>query len=103
MNLRTNSSKTTFEENTKISKSRLLAIDYPKNLPEKKLSDVKFTEKSSTLRGMLVRAKIQRLHFKNGFHLLARRRAGYVSEKTSGIQGTYRPVTLLFPTFQVFS
>ena len=48
--LRTNSSKTTFEDNIKKFKSRLLARGYPNNLIEKILSDVKFTERSSALK-----------------------------------------------------
>ena len=48
--LRTNSSKTTFEENIKKLISLLLARGYPMNLIEKKLSYVKFTERSSVLR-----------------------------------------------------
>ena len=47
---RTNSSKTTFEDNIKKFKSRLLARGYPNNLIEKILSDVKFTERSSALK-----------------------------------------------------
>ena len=46
---RTNSSKTTFEDNIKKFKSRLLARGYPNNLIENILSDVKFTERSSDI------------------------------------------------------
>ena len=48
--LRTNSSRTTFEENIYKFKSRLLARGYPKSLIETLLSDVKFTERESALR-----------------------------------------------------
>ena len=48
--LRTNSSKTTFEDNIKKFKSRLLARGYSNNLIEEILSDVKFTERSSALK-----------------------------------------------------
>ena len=48
--LRTNSSRTTFEENIYKFKSRLLARGYPKRLIETLLSDVKFTERESALR-----------------------------------------------------
>ena len=48
--LRTNSSRTTFEENIYKFKSRLLARGYPKRLIETVLSDVKFTERESALR-----------------------------------------------------
>ena len=47
--LRTNSSRTTFEENIYKFKSRLLARGYPKRLIETLLSDVKFTERESAL------------------------------------------------------
>ena len=47
--LRTNSSRTTFEENIYKFKSRLLARGYPKHLIETLLSDAKFTERESTL------------------------------------------------------
>ena len=47
--LRTNSSRTTFEENITKFKSRLLARGYPKNLIETLLSDIKFTERESAL------------------------------------------------------
>ena len=47
--LRTNSSRTTFEENIYKFKSRLLARGYPKSLIETLLSDVKFTERESAL------------------------------------------------------
>ena len=43
--LRTNSSRTTFEENIYKFKSRLLARGYPKSLIETLLSEVKFTER----------------------------------------------------------
>ena len=48
--LRTNSSRTTFEENIYNFKSRLLVRGYPKRLIETLLSDVKFTERESALR-----------------------------------------------------
>ena len=48
--LRTNSSRTTFEENIYKFKSRLLAGGYPKSLIETLLSDVKLTERESALR-----------------------------------------------------
>ncbi|XP_068755861.1 uncharacterized protein [Montipora capricornis] len=48
--LRTNSSKTTFEENINKFKSRLLARGYPKRLIETLLSDIKFTERESALK-----------------------------------------------------
>ena len=48
--LRTNSSRTTFEENINKFQSRLLAGGYPKSLIETLLSDVKFTERESALR-----------------------------------------------------
>ena len=48
--LRTNSSRTTFEENIHKFKSRLLARGYPKRLIDTLLSDVKFTERESALR-----------------------------------------------------
>ena len=47
--LRTNSSRTTFEENIYKLKSRLLARGYPKRLIDTLLSDVKFTERESAL------------------------------------------------------
>ena len=47
--LRTNSSRTTFEENITKFKSRLLATAYPKNLIETLLSDIKSTERESAL------------------------------------------------------
>ena len=47
--LRSNSSRTTFEENITKFKSRLLARGYPKNLIETLLSDIKFTERESAL------------------------------------------------------
>ena len=43
--LRTNSSRTTFEENIYKFKSRLLARGYPKRLIDTLLSDVRFTER----------------------------------------------------------
>ena len=46
---RTNSSRTTFEENITKFKSRLLVRVYPKNLIETLLSDIKFTERESAL------------------------------------------------------
>ena len=46
---RTNSSRTTFEENITKFKSRLLAGVYPKSLIETLLSDIKFTERESAL------------------------------------------------------
>ena len=48
--LRTNSSKTTFEENIYKFKSRLFARGYPKRLIETLLSDIKFTERESVLK-----------------------------------------------------
>ena len=48
--LRTNSARTTFEENIYKFKSRLLSRGYPKRLIETLLSDVKFTERESALR-----------------------------------------------------
>ena len=48
--LRTNSSRTTFEENIYKFKSPLLARGYPKNLIETLLSDIKITERESALR-----------------------------------------------------
>ena len=47
--LRTDSSRTIFEENIIKFKSRLLARGYPKNLIETLLSDIKFTERVSAL------------------------------------------------------
>ena len=47
--LRTNSSKTTFEENIYKLKSHLLARGYLKGLIETLLSDIKFTERESAL------------------------------------------------------
>ena len=48
--LRTNSSKATFEENISNFKTRLLARGYPRNLIEKILSEIKFTERESTFK-----------------------------------------------------
>ena len=48
--LRTNSSKATFEENISNFKARLLARGYPRNLIEKILSEIKFTERESTFK-----------------------------------------------------
>ena len=47
--LRTNSSRTRFEENIIKFESRLFARGYPKNLIETLLSDIKFTERVSAL------------------------------------------------------
>ena len=45
--LRTNSSKTTFEENISNFKKRLIDRGYPQTLIENLLSDIKFTERES--------------------------------------------------------
>ena len=47
--LRTNSSKTTFEENTSNFKERLIDRGYPQTMKENLLSDIKFTERESAL------------------------------------------------------
>ena len=47
--LRTNSSKTTFEENTSNFKERLIDRVCPQTMKESLLSDIKFTEKESAL------------------------------------------------------
>jgi len=48
--LRTNSSKTTFEENIVNFKIRLVARGYPVNLIDKHLSEINFTERKSALK-----------------------------------------------------
>ena len=48
--LRTNSSKTTFEENISLFKQRLRARGYPDNLIDKTLSQVKYHERMSVLK-----------------------------------------------------
>jgi len=48
--LRTNSSKTTFEENILNFKIRLVARGYPLNLIDKHLSEINFTERKSALK-----------------------------------------------------
>ena len=45
--LRTNSSKTTFEENISNFKKRLIDRGYPQTMVENLLSDIKFTERES--------------------------------------------------------
>ena len=47
--LRTNSSKTTFEENISNFKKRLIDRGYPQTMVENLLSDIKFTERESAL------------------------------------------------------
>ena len=47
--LRTNSSKTTFEENISNFKERLIDRAYPQTMIENLLSDIKFTERESAL------------------------------------------------------
>ena len=47
--LRTNSSKTTFEENITLFKQRLRCRGYPDNLIDKTLSEVNFSERMSAL------------------------------------------------------
>ena len=47
--LRTNSSKTTFEENISNFKIRLIDRGYPQTMIENLLSDIKFTERESAL------------------------------------------------------
>ena len=47
--LRTNYSKTTFEENISNFKKRLIDRGYPQTLIENLLSDIKFTERESAL------------------------------------------------------
>ena len=47
--LRTNSSKTTFEENISNFKKRLIDRGYPQTMTENLLSDIKFTERRSVL------------------------------------------------------
>ena len=47
--LRTNSSKTTFEENSSNFKIRLIDRGYPQTMIENLLSDIKFTERESAL------------------------------------------------------
>ena len=49
--LRTNSSKDTFEENISQFKRHLRDRGYPRNLVEKLLSEIKFTRRSSVLKG----------------------------------------------------
>ena len=47
--LRTNSSKVMFEENIKNFRTRLTSRDYPNNLVDKILSEVKFAERKNAL------------------------------------------------------
>ena len=47
--LRTNSSKTTFEDNISNFKKRLIDRGYPQTMIENLLSDIKFTERESAL------------------------------------------------------
>ena len=47
--LRTNSSKTAFEENISNLKKRLTDRDYPQTMLENLPSDIKFTERESAL------------------------------------------------------
>ena len=47
--LRTNSSKTTFEENISNFKKRLIDRGYPQTMIENLLPDIKFTERESAL------------------------------------------------------
>ena len=46
---RTNSSKTTFEDNISNFKKHLIDRDYPQTMTENLLSDIKFTERESAL------------------------------------------------------
>ena len=48
--LRTNSSESTFEENMVNFRARLVARGYPRNLIDKHLSEIKFTERKSALK-----------------------------------------------------
>ncbi|KAL9971793.1 hypothetical protein ACROYT_G018001 [Oculina patagonica] len=48
--LRTNSSETTFEENILNFRARLVARGYPRNLIDKNLSEINFTERKSALK-----------------------------------------------------
>ena len=53
--LRTNSSKTAFEENISNFKKRLIDGGYPQTMIENLLSDIKFTDRDSTLKDVFMK------------------------------------------------